>query len=228
MSEAPQGGANHALVKRGLHFQFAGAEAANLQEERTRRIAELRGAIFGIFEGLTGMQEGINWAIFDVPPKNDLLNEDGDRMDREILIIVDRRVSTMVPDIRIISNELFMVGDRVDYLTEDFSLDSEHDAHLFVDATGVQEDGQHDEDSLSTTFFVKDDMLFVVNYADYTMSFGIDAEPGDSVEYVNPYGFVEFELDQLDALASASGLFAEAAYVTPTTYGVQPDLVTIG
>jgi hypothetical protein len=224
MSEQAPDAVRHALKVRGLSFLFPAAQKANLQEKRIHAGAKMREAVFGMFEGLTGMQYGINWAIFEVPPKNELENDEGDRMDREILVIVDRRDPAAIPTIRIISNELFQVGDMVNYLTEDFTLDHEHDAHYYADATEIREGGGEDPDSISPIFFVLDDVLFVTNYEDFTASYGIDAEPTDSVEFVNPFGFTTSELDQLDALATARGLLSETAYITPTSYGVQPDM----
>jgi hypothetical protein len=226
MSELPPRGVNHPLHRRNIKMQFASSEPANLERRRIDEGKELRDATFGLFNRMGGVQPGINWAIFEVPRRSPWNSEYEDSIDREILVVIDAREPLSYADIRIISNEPFKRGeDHRQYLTEDFTLDHEHDAQFFVDAVELGNDGELcNKESHSILFWEDEDegMLVAMNYADFTQTHSVGSKRRKITVY--PFGDPTNELDQLDALASARQLLAEVEHGELTHYGIQEDI----
>jgi hypothetical protein len=229
MGELPPKGVDHALHRRSIKLQFLESREANLEQRRVEEGGELRIAVFRLFDSLGGIEEGINWAIFQVPRKSSWNSEYEEGTEREILVVVDYRDTSSFADIRIITNEPFKRGeDRMQFLTEDFTLDHEHDAQFYVDAIELIEGGGiESRDSHSIIFGVDIDeyedgdevTLIASNYADYTQTHSIRAKKPR--QEISPFGNPGDELDQLDALASARSLLAEIAQGELTHHGVQ-------
>ncbi len=228
MRELEPGGSKHALVERGL--LTPGGELRDLDAELTLARDAIREVMFGIFRGLTGMQPGFNWAVYNLQPKFAPGYELDEDMEREILLVIDTRDPELTPSIRILTNEGFDVDDHTQYLIDDFTLDFEDDADYFINTAVELDNGKLSDDV--PLFVVDDGELVVENFADFTASYGLSEtvwhrRRRQTVKAAaNPFGLIEDQFDQLDALAAAQAILAEitTSLTTPACFGVQQNL----
>lgn len=176
-------------------------------------VSILRAEVFQKLFELSALRgDGFGWAVFR-PETEHVADEP---LGRETLVLVDdfsrstskKRIST----VRIVTNDLYMVDDRVQWLVQDFSLDEDDDTQYLV---SVREHGVQPKSlGEAALFCVSDGQLFIDSFTPFTPLAMLPYGPRPE-DRMAPFGRWTKLRDKIDALAVGRELFDEATVLQP-------------
>lgn len=204
------------LQQTSLHNQ------AFLEAKYQGDVTHLRAEIIQRMVGHSALSNCQGWMVFkERPAQESGVLVEGEEKSTLLVIHGDTPVAQNVsaPFVRVLTNTLFRLDGEIAILSEDITIDPEHDAQMLVDVMFLRAcgDGAFDQvqsefPSRTPVFWVDDsDTLHVGNYTSYTnsMSFAAILDPdghGSRTIHVLPFGLYTNIEDRIAALDTARSI----------------------